>query len=738
MLIRLVLLFFGCSVVAQDVSESLRVVVRDVRVHVVDRDGKPITGLDDIDFRLKEGGEVRELVFFEEVDRRFREGSRPGTERSTIDLATGVDGPVSSNRAMVLFLDTSNIHKPAFDAMMAASEEIIRRETADGTRIKLVHYDETIHDLSPFSRDTEMLVVALGNAVYRGRFLERLRLQQRRVIEARDRLEDARRRELGRSTNEAKISGIDLGEGLAGVAIRPDIAAYLESLQKALTFEINEKERMKMSHFRAYSFHMDLLSRSLAAFPESKSIIHISGGVYMQGSNSVFSRTTSEADLLGRMLNSRNVTVYSLLQTDIRPIGTDTPMRFAVDPEDFITNGSTNGLLEDDFQMQSGPLGMAERTGGFFVRATGLAKTSEKLFEIQNASRHYYRLVYTVDPETAGRAVQVKLDRRIPGASVVYGKDLYKPKPFSQQSQIEKDVSFEAQLRYASAIRNDLDAAFHYHRFRAEDGKIAIPVTVDLPLRDVPDNGYELGLAAFGDQDTVYDVVKTTLGQLPAKDGLRLHQVLIVDENPTRLRFFLRDLDSGDYALQEERVETSFDRADHFQLSEVIVTQDDHFQLLALNQMVPEPEQKPAEKKRRNNRRQRKRQKEVEETPDRKTDFRKEQDPLVMNRYMVRGKQAEPMERGKPLEVFFHLYNLADAPEHYRVRASVRQGQRFGSAPLEIIDVYQPRTDHARFRGRIRDIELDPGAYELVIQAFHKETGEADSRVVPILIGGEG
>jgi len=709
MLVRLALLISSLTLVAQDVQETLQVVVRDIRVHVVDRDGEPITGLRDLDFVLQEGGELRELVYFEEVDRRLDRDAAQ-TSKPAIDLAErAAELPVAADRAMVLFLDTSNIHKPAFDAVLGAAREIIARETADGTRVKLVHFDDVLHDLSPFSRDGEMLDRALDNVVYRGRFLQKLRDQQERVMRANDDLQAA------------------LQRGEAG--------GFIESLELNLNIELSEKERLKMNHYRAYHFHMDMLSRSLAAFPEAKSIFHLSGGIYLEaGQRQTYGRTSRDADLLAKLLNQRGVTVYSLLQTDIRPIGSDVPRRFATDYDAAITGGYSNSLYEDGMQLQSGPFTIAERTGGFFARAKGLSTTDEKLRRLQNASRHYYRLVYTLDRAEARNRVKVSLARKIRGAEVVFGKEFARTKPFARWDELTREVDFESKLRYDPSMRNDLDTDFYYRRFAAADSEIAIPVTVDLPLEARPEKGYELGLAAFGDDDYVLDVVKTKLANLPDVEGLRLYHVLVTEQDPVRLRFFLRNLDTGAYALHEERLKTSFDNPEHFHISEVMVTQDDHYRLLALNQMVDE-EGKAGEQEKK--RRWFWQKKKAGPVPDRAIDLRKQVDPLAMAGYLVHGKPRDSLEPGKPVELFFHLYHMDGEPDAYAVKAWVTRNEARTSLPIEIVDRYQPEPGTARYRVRTPDLALATGDYTLILQAFHRETGQAHSREIPLSISRE-
>ncbi len=65
---RGLILFFCVIHVQAQVMEELKVVLREVRVHVTDQDGRPIQGLQAADFSIEENGIAREIDFFREVN----------------------------------------------------------------------------------------------------------------------------------------------------------------------------------------------------------------------------------------------------------------------------------------------------------------------------------------------------------------------------------------------------------------------------------------------------------------------------------------------------------------------------------------------------------------------------------------------------------------------------------------------------------------------------------------------
>ncbi|MDJ0840938.1 MAG: VWA domain-containing protein [Acidobacteriota bacterium] len=690
---RLLLLLLTSPLFAQDVvQERISVVLRDIRVHVVDRDGNPVTGLTAEDFALREGKTDQELSFFEEVDQRTGAVVKP----DTIDLTElGAGGAVvkPAGRAVILFLDTSNIAVEAFEPMIKAAQDLVRAEVRPGVKMKILHYDDKLNHLSPFSEDVGMLADSLLKARYKGHFRQALLQNQRWIIDAMEELDIA---EAASAREAAGNTGASLAVNLA---VAPQ---FEENRREELNDFIYEKERLKMAHFQSYYLQMEAMAQMLGPHPDTKAIYHLSGGVYLQPAGGQYLDTRAQSSNLTKLLNRHNVTVYSFVQADRNPIGEVLKVgTHRIEPPR-VTSG--NSQFEDTFQLQSGPHKVATDTGGFFSRADGTASVAAEVVKLQESSRHYYRLVYTVDPEDAGERIRVKLVNKGRKYKLHYGKVFGRKKAWNEWTRTDKQLAFEASLFFSREKRNELNCRYSFNRFRNKDGKVIIPVAIDLPLARVPKNGYEIGVAAVGQDESLYDVIQATVVKPPRAAGIRMHHVLVSEADPDAVRFFVRNNDTGEFSIHEKTTREPIHTEDSFHLSEVVLSQDDDYRLLPLNMME---NAKKADKDRRS------------------------VDPMVLGEMLVRGR--EKVYRGEPLKLFFHINGLSGDPARLSLQIHVMQGKQSGSAQFQQLGMVEVDGGW-RVYGQIPDLALKAGEYELRVQAVHMDTLEAHTRIMPLIV----
>ncbi|MDJ0839781.1 MAG: VWA domain-containing protein [Acidobacteriota bacterium] len=681
MMYRLCLLLFALNGFGQDVvQEQISVILRDVRVHVVYRDGKPVTGLKADDFILKEGRQTRSLSFFEEVDHRTGRAVTP----KTIDLTRlGEGGAVvqPDGRVVILLLDTSNIGPDAFEPIIEAAQELVRAEVRPGVKMKILHFDETLKHLSPFSDDVDMLADCLLLAEYKGEFRRTLINSQDLIVEHQEEL-------------DRRLEALDPQE--------------IANLERRVEEAIIEKERLKLEHFRSYYNQMEAMAMMLGQHPHAKAIYHLSGGVYLQPAGGQYMNTRGQAARLGKMLNRRNVTVYSFVQADRRPIGEFLSPGLSLSNLPADTSG--NSQYEDYFQLQSGPLKLAVDTGGFFARADGKASISREVVNLQDSSRHYYRLVYTVDAASSGERIRIELAGNRRNLKLHYGKRFGRKRPWKRLNRVDRQLSFETYLLFSRETRNELDCRYSFYRFRGEDGQVLIPVTIDLPPEPRPKKGFEVGLAAVGAAEEVYDVTQTTLTKLPPDKGLRLHHVLVADGDPDVVRFYVRNLDTGAFSLHEAVTAGPLYTTEKFHISEVVLSQYDDYRLLPLNMM-----EKPG-----------KAAKKITNPRDRRS-----ADPLVIRNMLVRGRPE--IYSGEPLNVFFHLNGLKGSPADLVIDLSISREGRELKTDFRQLSLMRVEGS-LRVYGQIPKLDSAPGRYKLTIRAAHPETGEAHGRNVPLTI----
>ena len=140
------LMCFVGTIFAQ-VHEELKVVLRDTRFHVTDKDGFPVKGLTQDDFSFSIGKEPLSLTTFEEVDLL---AARAKTE-------TPGDDEMLPKRNIIILVDTSNMDRRTFDQLIPSIDDLLEREAGPGTLIKLVQLEQYLTHLTPFSNRRESL-----------------------------------------------------------------------------------------------------------------------------------------------------------------------------------------------------------------------------------------------------------------------------------------------------------------------------------------------------------------------------------------------------------------------------------------------------------------------------------------------------------------------------------------------------------------------------------------------------
>jgi len=559
-------------------------------------------------------------------------------------------------------------------------------------KFKVVHFDKKLTHLSAFSSDPEVLVDSLLRAKYEGSFRQRLVRLQNEVVSR----QDLRNRTVG----DSRLN-----------RVRED--APLTDWDIMLQDAVWEKERAKMDHFKSYFYNMTAMGQILASMPGSKAIWLITGGIYLQSGDARYINTSRWSDDLARTLNRYNVTVYSFLQTDKTPIGSNFyESSTDVGSDLSATSAIGNTQLENDWQIQTGPEEITDGTGGFFDRVFGPDNLTEALLAFEQRGKHYYRLVYTLGQADADTRVRITFTKKRPGWKLIYGKSFKKPKPYAKFDETDRQISFESTLLYSKSLRSDLNCRFHFHRFQdSGTDQILMPVTIDVAPKTLPEKGYEIGLAAYADDEYLLDIIQSTVTHPPAGPGLRFYHVLILEKDAKVVRFYVRDLDTGHYSLNALPVTAPLEKHYTLALSEPILTQPDDFRLIPLNHL------------------------EVRKSDVNNTKPRKEKDPLLMKDYLVSGREAEVFQTGVPIDIFFRFENIVSDLAKHKVRFYLREGEETRPLGCEITDIFQAASDTYHYVGKLLTQELPAGDYMLMIQVHDPDSGKAFTRTAPFSLG---
>src|SRR5690242_15859597 len=137
---------FAASAGAQ-VSEVIEVRVANVDVVVLDRAGKPITGLTKDDFQLFENGKPQPLTNFYEMRTQTLPASEPGAPAAAEPPAE------ARKRSVIIFFDSSSIAFFARNKAMDSIQRLMSTLVRDGDDAMIVSWDHNLNVVQPFTSD---------------------------------------------------------------------------------------------------------------------------------------------------------------------------------------------------------------------------------------------------------------------------------------------------------------------------------------------------------------------------------------------------------------------------------------------------------------------------------------------------------------------------------------------------------------------------------------------------------
>ncbi len=692
------LLLFPCLALAQ-VTEELRVVYKDIRVHIVDSDGAPVKGLTIDDFLIKENGKFREIGYFEEVNLKPEPGDPAKPVAEIVAEAKDNKDPILdsppqlANRYLVMFLDSSHMTKGVFDEVKTAVSNFIDENVTDQDYVKVVHMDKRLDHLSGFVKNKDQLKQAIGGAGYEGRMRRDLTRIQR-------------------SINDGIQEWDTVDE-----SFRP-------GLEGGINADIREKARLKMLHYQTFYYNMLYVSRMLEHMRGPKSIYLFTSGSYLEF-NSRFNATNDDADALGRSLNSANATVYTMLSKSTAPLegGTrDFNLRnsspdFALALNSFsefppnptgLTEIAANTIVEDNDALESGPRAASDTTGGLYLSSYNAADIQRNLGRVDKVANHYYRIVYPLNNPDRITKIDIDLTDKQRGWKVLYGKEFERQLSYTELKRKERDVAFGAMMAYSQSYRNDLDAKLTHHLFARKGGGYVAPVLGETPIGEIPKKGFEFGFAALDENRELLDLTSAILTDIPPHSKMNHYDVLLTDKPPRYIRASVRNMDTGDLTFYEMPVDPrKTAELAEARLSDVVLTDPKRVeQNLGINHL-------------------RMMKGSMDDIGDLKNASRQEEDPFRFeNRYFKPSVAPYDFEPGALL-FMFHLENpVPDAK--YQMQFLVQSPKGYHQAPGRLVKEWQPSNSQSiRFQGALNASKLPKGDYVLWIRLTDTQTQKA-------------
>ncbi len=718
----------AASLMAQ-INEEMTVVLRDVRVHVIDAEGKPVVGLTVEDFNVKDNRQTREIDYFEEIrpvsgdvlqQESVEEVSRPNQIKSKpFDRSHK-----NADRFMVLMVQSANMTKGAFDRAIPALIDFVDNGLGSNDRVKIIQMDDSFIHLTGFTKDRALMKEALGKMRYKGVMYRALHRADEAVY---SRIEDWLRMHP------------DSRDG-ASMLVRNAIAA---------------KARLKRDHYVALQLNLLDIAQMMEEVDGAKSIYLVSGGSFIDVGGA--GDTSNLSEELGAAMNRADVTIYSMLYRPTSPpfnrslpneietgkrVSADNPendydaqkwLRMLREDSSFppsvggysatnSTQVTLNTGFENNRHLETGPAIAAESTGGIFKKYYNTTDMTEHMKKMRNLSSYYYRLSYRLSTKDTGSRLNISLKNKERGWKLHYGKDYTPKRPFEKLSKEEQAMAVGARIRYSNKFRNDLNATFCQNLFKQPNGDWLTSVMVEMVAHPFPKKGLSINYAAMDNERNLLDITSTLLEEPPNSHKgkpanlmavikknapMGMYDVLMSDTKPRYVRYYLRNLDTGDVSFMEQEIpETPSGGAFS---SDILVTTQKIGTVVALNHL---------RKLHINN---------LAEDDQKRIDL----DPFWLKHKIFKPGLAGEIVASDPLWVYFHLTDSVKKLNKIKIFAETHDSRI--QLPTKVVDHSEVNGGHHIYVEVIAR-DLKPGNYNLKVEVKNSATGQIEYQDAPLSI----
>ena len=684
--------FLLCPVHGAQMQEELTVVFRDVRLHVVDENGDPVYNLKPEDFILTEDKRPRNITYFEEVgqDNQNSDGDEEmSSEEMEQEASEGVTGFQGESNVVIL-LDSSHMRMEAFAEYKKVIARFIKEQLGPRHLVKLVQMEDRLIHLSSFVKDKDLLLSGLEKAEYKGAQIRQIRHEETKVA-------------------EAFSYYLDLGN------ISEERELFKEDRLLELREAVRRKHMIKRNYFLLYKSIMDQFSEVLQQMSGSKTIYLFTGGGFVQGNETLVTPTSDISQVMGRRLNSSNVTVYSFIHVPRKSVFEDMARTDQIRLTDRMNPLSELGsefqladdtILENVIDLTKSPMDTSENTGGVSRSVNRLSDIQNVFDNFTRSVGHYYRLGYTLESPEKKSKVKIELAQKRKGWKLLYGKRFEPVKTYLEMDEKERAVSFESSLMYASSFRNDLDCSWGYTGFKGLNKGETVPAYIEMGQRPFPKNGYEVGFAALNDIRVPVDFSKSTILSANHEKPSLFYDVLLPVARPAYIRFQIVDLDTGEksqFELPYERTDIS--RPDKFHISGVAMAPENAVKIFPLNHLREDVEPPEVGKS--------------------LVAMRKDSDPFAISNRLFVPAAEQNFKPAKQYHLYFQLKEASHPPGEYSiVHQLVRDNKEIWPSTLTITEVSNPEKGLFRCRGFINADGFQPGQYKLMLKAQKGELGE--------------
>jgi VWFA-related protein len=410
-----------------------------VDVVVTGRDGQPVKGLRQDQFRVDEDGREQRIASFDYFDVEKIETAAADDVAPVVIPLGGVAQPemirqqVRDRRLIVLFFDLTSLQPPDLERAIGAASRFVREQMSPADLVGVVIFGNQLQVIADFTSDRDLLDRAVSSLLP-GR--------------------EADLAELAASTAAADAT-----------AASPDTGA---------AFTADETEFNVFNTDRKLAA-LESVADLLRDIPGKKSVLQFTSGITQTGEeNRSQLRATTDA------ANRANVSIYSV---DSRGLLAEAP---GGDASMSAASGTAMYTGASVFQQQDARdssrqtlLTLAEDTGGraFF----DLGDLSEAFDAVQQDTSGYYLLgYYTTNAARDGRwrSIRVRLSG-VSGARVTFREGYYAPKDFGVYTTEDRERQLDEAMR-SQAPLVELPIAVETAWFRLDRNQVFVPISAKL------------------------------------------------------------------------------------------------------------------------------------------------------------------------------------------------------------------------------------------------------------------
>lgn len=566
------LVVMACFVVsgltAQEFEQSSRVLLREIRMHIVDKDGNHVPGLGPEDFSITEDGQDYKLNFFEEVDRSKSPENAP-TYKEVEGVQTFSDSHQTGPRRLTLIFDSANLSPEYFEECVQELETFLFEKVDPSTLVQIIQVDGDIYPLTGYTPDRNQLREAMGKATYYGKLYKQLKSLETGILTT-----VSQSIALGASNTFIAPPTIE-NQGTLPGGMNEDAGGTFRS---SVDLDVRQKAYFKQLHYRKFTVQMLRIAHALRSGKGSQAVLLVTGGQFIE-EYGLYPRSVTVAETLSQAYNGVGIPLFTHLVKPKRALLEDTASiqgnlalrgggagwdydslsrasTFDASREDRMRVGPyRTTVVENLIHMEGAPRYAAEWTGGQLTIDNNTSSIDQRMVQLFEAAGKYYRLGFTRFVDDVPSVVETSITVRGAeenGWDVRYGKKALptyglddRPDNVDVGDIPEKPTeSISRMLHLGEPGKDDFNTSEGLYVFPGANGEgYRIPVYMRLPKPAKPaEKGYEFGFAAIAENGALLDHTVFGLDYGYDNESILFYDLLMPETKPKEIRYFIREI----------------------------------------------------------------------------------------------------------------------------------------------------------------------------------------------------